>query len=165
MTSIAGIHKPASENVDWITPKFIIDAVGPFDLDPCASPNQPWKCARRNIAPPADGLRAKWTGRVWCNPPYSIMARVWLGRMAAHGSGIALTFARTETAMFFESVWQRAHGVLFLQGRLCFYSSEGTRAEHNSGGPSCLISYSAADNKCLQRCKLPGFFIDLRKMR
>jgi hypothetical protein len=54
----------------WITPKWLIDRLGPFDLDPCA-----------------------------CSP-YGKLATAWLDRLAAHGNGIALVFARTETKMF-----------------------------------------------------------------
>lgn len=32
---------------DWITPKHVIAAVGPFDLDPCACRKQPWPCAEK----------------------------------------------------------------------------------------------------------------------
>jgi len=39
-TSIAGTHSGRAITHDWITPKFIIDALGgaeSFDLDPCQS--------------------------------------------------------------------------------------------------------------------------------
>ena len=42
----------------------------------------------------------------------------WLRRMAQHNDGIALTFARTETALFHETVWERANAVFFFAGRL-----------------------------------------------
>ena len=32
-------HRGASDV--WLTPPEIIDAVGPFDLDPCAAPGEP----------------------------------------------------------------------------------------------------------------------------
>lgn len=45
-----GIHtRPFNGKTnDWITPKWLIDALGPFDLDPCASTRQPWPCAKRS---------------------------------------------------------------------------------------------------------------------
>ncbi len=36
-------------------------------------------------------------------------------KMADHNNGIALSFARTETAWFFESVWGRASAILFIE--------------------------------------------------
>jgi hypothetical protein len=45
--------------------------------------------------------------------------------MKEHGNGIALTFARTETKMFFECVWNGASALLFLKGRLSFLDVSG----------------------------------------
>lgn len=159
--SIAGVHGPKTGSYNWITPKHIIDALGPFDLDPCACAVQPWPCAVKSIVLPHDGLSLAWFGRVWCNPPYSVHATAWLQRMALHGRGTALIFARTETEMFFRGVWHAATSVLFLEGRLFFHYPDGRRAEHNSGGPSCLVAYGQEDSDRLERSTLPGHFVSL----
>lgn len=158
-TSIAGNHSPRAGTHDWITPKFIIDDLGPFDLDPCQSATQPWPCATRGIVLPEDGLAAEWVGRVWCNPPYSTHAALWLEKMARHGSGIALVFARTDTAMFHRHVWGSARSILFLEGRLNFHFPDGRPAPYNSGGPSCLIAYSNEDDARLRTSRLKGFVV------
>ncbi|SDT83842.1 hypothetical protein SAMN04488548_1051, partial [Gordonia westfalica] len=64
---------------------------------------------------------------MWCNPPYSNVWR-WLDRLANHGTGTALIFARTETAGFQAQVWRRATAVLFLEGRLTFHHRDGSKA-------------------------------------
>ncbi len=47
----------------WLTPEFIIEALGPFDLDPCAAPSpRPWPTATNHIELPEDGLAASWCG-------------------------------------------------------------------------------------------------------
>lgn len=160
-TSISGVHSGRAITHDWITPKFIIDALGPFDLDPCQSPTQPWPCAARGIVRPLDGLAEPWEGRVWCNPPYSVHASAWLAKLARHGCGTALIFARTETEMFFAHVWGRASAVLFLEGRLHFHYPDGKRAEANAGGPSCLIAYGESDAEMLAHSGLPGALVDM----
>lgn len=160
--SIAGVHQPRAQTHDWITPKHIIDALGPFDLDPCQCHTQPWPCATRGIVLPEDGLSAEWTGRVWCNPPYNTHAAAWLAKMARHGNGTALIFARTETEMFFRHVWEKATAVLFLEGRLHFHYPDGKRAPHNSGGPSCLVAYGEYDAERLRYSGLAGQFVRLR---
>jgi hypothetical protein len=132
-----------------LTPPDIIKALGPFDLDPCASVDQPWETATIQISPPADGLTIPWylseDGHypfVWCNPPYGPRTWPWLDKMYEHRNGIALIFARTETAGFFREVWRRADSLLFIEGRLFFHHPvTGQRAAHNSGGPSVLIGY------------------------
>ena len=158
-TSIAGVHGPKAGTHDWITPKFIVDALGHFDLDPCQSPTHPWLCASRGIVLPEDGLSHKWFGRVWLNPPYSVHAAAWLRKLSEHGRGTALIFARTGTAMFFAHVWGKAHSIMFLEGRLTFHFPDGKAAPHNSGGPSCLIAYGEDDARLLATSGLKEFIV------
>jgi DNA N-6-adenine-methyltransferase (Dam) len=158
-----GSHQSASMVSDtWLTPPHILDALGGFDLDPCAAPEpRPWPTAARHISLPEDGLSAVWDGRVWMNPPYSSEAVRWLRRMALHGHGTALVFARTETGWFFETVWREASAVLFLEGRLHFHRANGVRAHANAGAPSCLVAYGQRDARILQMAGLKGAFVKL----
>jgi len=100
------------------------------------------------------------------NPPYSSVGE-WMRRLAEHaaagGSGIALVFARTETAWFVESVWKRASGVMFLHGRLFFHRPDGTRGKSNSGGPSCLVAYGDRELSVLRSCGLGGTVVAWRE--
>lgn len=148
----------------WLTPPAILQALGPFDLDPCAAPSpRPWPTAARHIELPEDGLAAEWSGRVWLNPPYGQHAGAWIKRMANHDCGTALLFARTETRMFVEHVWTRATALLFLAGRPHFHRPDGTMAPGNSGGPLVLIAYGAYDAARLAGSGLRGSFIELRQ--
>lgn len=145
----------------WITPKPIIDALGPFDLDPCVADNMPWRTATKSFNRSSNGLQQGWEGRVWLNPPYNREAVKWLNKLADHGNGIALIFARTETSWFFESVWNKATALLFIEGRIYFHKEDGTRARANAGAPSVLIAYGENNAKILQNSKIPGKFIRL----
>jgi hypothetical protein len=126
---------------EWLTPPEILRSLGEFDLDPCSPINRPWPTASRHFTIQDNGLLQQWHGRVWCNPPFGREAVLWMRRMADHGNGIALIPARTETAMFFETVWGMADAVLFLNGRPHFHRVDGTRAKFNSGAPICLVAY------------------------
>jgi hypothetical protein len=121
-----GSHQQTvGDSQSWITPKWIIDALGPFDLDPCAAEPRPWDCARENYTD--RGLERPWSGRVWLNPPFHrYSVGEWVRRLAAHGSGTALLHARTE-AEWFEPIWQNANGILFLADRLHFHYPDGRR--------------------------------------
>lgn len=152
-------HSHRAETTTWLTPPHIIEALGPFDLDPCAAPG--WRTAETHYILPLDGLAQPWRGMVWCNPPYSTEAWKWLDRLAGHGSGIALVFARTETTGFVEQVWNKADAVLFLHGRLHFHHADGTRAKANSGAPSCLVAYGTEAAQRLAKSGLPGTLVDL----
>ncbi len=161
-----GIHtKPNNgQSVDWLTPPVIIKALGRFDLDPCAHPNQPWKTAKRMISPPADGLTYAWKGRVWLNPPYGTDAsHEWLGRMAEHGNGIALIASRTETRWFHEHVWDAASSCLFLYGRLYYHRPDGTRAGGNAGHGLVLVAYGSENTDRLLSSGIAGKPIVLHK--
>ena len=81
-------------------------------------------------------------------------------RLASHGNGIALIFARTETASFFPWVWDHASAVLFFRGRLCFYTKEG-RQGGTAGAPSVLVSYGADNAEALKRSGIDGKLIEL----
>lgn len=139
-----GIHtRPFNgETNDWITPKWLIDALGPFDLDPCASTHQPWPCAARSFTYHDDGLRQPWEGLVWLNPPYGPNVGEWLRKLAAHpAGGVALIAARTETRMFRAEVWGKAEAVLFLASRVTFHRPDGEPGIGNSGHSSILVAY------------------------
>lgn len=131
----------ASSTDNWITPKWIIGRLGPFDLDPCACNPQPWPCATRSLH--ENGLITPWKGFVWLNPPYGRQLGTWLNRLALHNHGIALVFARTETQAFQKNVFPYATLLLFMRGRLTFCMPDGNPhpAGFTSGGPSVLIAY------------------------
>ncbi len=148
-------HQSASAiSVDWLTPPEWIDALGPFDLDPCTPVDMPWVTAERRYSLPCNGLAMPWSGRVWCNPPFGAAAADWLRKCADHGNAIALIPARTETRMFFESVWPRADAVCFVKGRPHFHRVDGTRAPFNSGAPICLVAYGRMNALALDRAGL-----------
>ena len=146
---------------EWLTPPWLIQKLGKFDLDPCSPINPPWSTAARHYSIEDDGLTAPWAGRVWMNPPYSSVGP-WMRRLVQHGNGIALIFSRTDTKAFFECVWDAADAVLFLRGRLKFYHVDGTPAADTAGAPSCLVAYGARNVAALQSSGIPGKLIVLR---
>lgn len=144
----------------WLTPPDLIRALGPFDLDPCAAPYpRPWPTAARHIELPDDGLTVEWQGRVWLNPPYTQSIDNWLRKMAVHKSGIALIFARTETAIWHNYIWPIANSIFFFEGRLWFHHPDGRRGSSNAGAPSALISYSDEDTKVICKANLKGSMV------
>lgn len=158
-----GGHQSAAMKSDtWLTPPEIVAALGKFDLDPCCPPVMPWPTADRMLCERDDGLTADWNGRVWLNPPYSREAVKWLRKLADHGNGTALIFARTETSWFFETIWRAATAVLFLEGRIHFHKADGTRAAANAGAPSCLVAYGEVDATILRECAIDGYFVRIK---
>lgn len=154
-------HKMLSDV--WLTPPFILDALGPFDLDPCACTDRPWDTAKCHFTKEDEGLYREWSGLVWMNPPYGLQAAKWLQKLAYHDNGIALLFARTETKMFSDFVWPFAKGIFFFDGRLFFHQPDGTRASANAGAPSCLIAYGREAEARIITSGLKGVYLPIPK--
>lgn len=150
-------HKGATD--EWFTPKWIIDRLGPFDLDPCTSLFRPWDTAATHYCgEEVDGLSLPWKGRVWLNPPYGPQMGKWVNKLAEHGNGIALIFARTETRAF-QDFSTAAHGILFPAGRYNFCKPHtGEASKSNAGSPSCFIAFGDENWECLETSGIKGFF-------
>lgn len=158
-TSLGTNEKRGGSDI-WLTPRWITQALGPFDLDPCG--RRDWPTADRIIQLPEDGFTADWSGFVWMNPPYS-QAEGWLRRLAEYpDGGIALIFARTETAAFQRWVWGHATALLFLAGRIKFHRPDGSPGL-NAAAPAVLVGYGAEALKRLERAyakrTIPGAFV------
>ena len=155
---------PEYSNV-WLTPPKILEALAPFELDPCACVNRPWDTATKHFTEKENGLKKRWVGRVWLNPPYGEIEK-WMKKLADHGNGIALVYTRTDANWFFDFVWKRANGLLFLRGRVPFLYPDG-KTVGNSIAPSVLVSYDATGTgyrnlNALKHCGLDGKFVRLR---
>jgi hypothetical protein len=140
-----------NESVEWYTPKHIFDALGmEFDMDVC-SPGKgivSWIPAKEHITFEKNGLLSRWSGTVWMNPPYGSDTPVWMHKLAEHGDGIAMVFARTDTAWFHESA-TRACAIMFIAKRVQFVASAqaesyglGAKVKNSgSGAGSMLVAY------------------------
>lgn len=158
-TGMGGHHSAQAGKHEWLTPPELIKALGEFDLDPCSPVNRPWPTAKNHFTIKDDGLSQPWIGRIWLNPPYGPFTGDWLERLADHGNGIALIFARTETDDWHQQVWKRAQAILFLHGRIYFHHVEGHQAQANAGAPSALIAYGQNNVTALQKSGLSGSLV------
>lgn len=151
-----GGHQAAGAVTDeWYTPPSVFEALGlAFDLDPCAPRGGlPWIPARRFLSLDDNGLASTWRGRVWLNPPYGPQTGRWLAKLADHGDGVALVFARTDTT-WFQDVAPRADAVCFVRGRIRFIRADGRAGRYTGGAPSALVGYGPAAAKAVARCGL-----------
>jgi hypothetical protein len=135
-----------SKSVEWYTPPELFEALGVrFDLDPAAPVGGvPWVPADRHYSREDDGLTQPWSGRVWLNPPYGLGIGRWMGRLAEHGDGLALVFARTDM-LWFQRAMNEATAVCFIKDRLNFIPGEGQQREPRpASAPSVLLAYGVS---------------------
>lgn len=153
-----GSHQtPIGKSQAHLTPRWILDPMGPRKTDPCANAVRPWDCAEINYTVADDGLSLPWLGKVWLNPPfhrYQITA--WLRRMAQHNLGMVLTHVRTDTG-WYRIIRESASALFYLDRRVIFLDEFGRpqritnpKSKHfgeiaNSGAPVMLASYGPDD--------------------
>ena len=148
-------------SLEWLTPPDLVKKLGEFDLDPCTPINPPFIHAKKNYNLNDDGLSIEWEGRVYMNPPYGKGMERWMEKLKNHGNGIALIFDRTETKCFFNHIWDDAHAVLFVKGRIKFFNLAG-RQVGTPGAPSVFIAYGEKNALVLKNSGIAGKFILLK---
>jgi hypothetical protein len=128
-------ERPNKGDTDvWLTPLNIIHALGEFDLDPCGEIYH--KTAKTIYT--ENGLKQKWFGRVWLNPPYSNVFR-WLLKMLFHNHGIALVFARMDTE-WCQQILPHCSSIFFPKGRIKFLTPE-LKTKGTAGAASMFLSF------------------------
>ena len=137
-----------------LTPLWIIEKLGAFDLDPCGFHGH--ATARRLISLPTNGLAEPWDGRIWLNPPYSDPTP-WLGKLAAHNNGIALVLASTDTRWFHDFIAKYATGVLFMKGRPRFLRHDFS--EVGLMRATLLAAFGDNNAAILKRAGIGGWFV------
>lgn len=108
----------------WATPQEFFDKLHAqfnFTTDVCASPENA-KC-QTYFTQAEDGLKQKWTGVCWMNPPYGRGIGAWVAK--AHASSIengatvvCLIPSRTDTRWWHDYVMKGE--ITFIRGRLKF---------------------------------------------
>ena len=121
--------KGSTYSDEWYTPSMIIEAarecMGQIDLDPASC-----KAAQRTVKATQyftakdDGLVQPWSGRVWCNPPFSCKA-LWCQRLVEYaGPWIALLPNTGFDARAVQAVIEVVDVILLVARRLAFWQAD-----------------------------------------
>jgi hypothetical protein len=144
----------------WLTPKAWIDALGPFDLDPCTPPKMPWKTAKRMLTVKDDGLATPWPQEdfVFHNPPYGRGQEKWMKKAAEHGNGITLILNRADTQWFQTYVLKHSAvtALLFVEGRVKFAKVDGSPSNLSCPVPAMLVAYGEKAAARLREARRKG---------
>lgn len=127
----------SSESEVWETPKDLFDKLDTefhFDIDVCALPFNA-KCTTF-FTPDQDGLKQKWEGVCWMNPPYGRKIGAWMRKaLEAKTTVVCLVPARTDTKWWHEYA-MKASEIRFVKGRLKFGDSK-----NSAPFPSAIIIF------------------------
>lgn len=145
---------------EWYTPKWIIDRLGPFSLDPCSPAIRPFDTAIRHFTKDEDGLIQPWKGRIWLNPPYSHpLLEQFIKKMAEHNNGIALLVNRQDNVIWQEVIFPTAASMIFMRHRVKFIHPEGKKSSPFTG--SCLVAWGQKNDDILRNCGIEGKYVCL----
>lgn len=129
----------SSESTLWSTPQDFFDkynAIYDFDIDVCASSANA-KCDRY-FDKELDGLKQKWEGVCWCNPPYGRQIGDWLKKAyesSMQGATVVcLVPSRTDTKWWHS--YAMKGDIEFIKGRLKFGTSK-----NSAPFPSAIIVF------------------------
>lgn len=152
-------ERSSNSTDEWYTPKEIIDALGEFDLDPCAPMHPLWPTAKSCTTSRTMVLYKIGGGRIWLNPPYS-KPLMWqfVEKLAEHGNGIALLFNRCDSNKFQDIIFKKATGMMFLRNRIKFFRPDGTRGD-SPGCGSILIAFGEDNAEILRTCDIAGKYV------
>lgn len=136
------------------TPKYIIDALGPFDLDPCAGESTKIGAVNWWDGRGENGLANDWFGFVWCNPPFSQKEK-WAEKIIDHGNGI-LILPERGSAPWFGPLAESA-GCYFVMGKKINFI--GGPSSNNLG--SVLFPFGIEAAERIRESGLPGHFVQV----
>lgn len=133
----------SSESEVWETPKDLFDKLDTefhFDIDVCALPSNA-KCTTF-FTPEQDGLKQKWEGVCWMNPPYGRKIGAWMRKaLEAKTTVVCLVPARTDTKWWHDYA-MKASEIRFVKGRLKFGDSK-----NSAPFPSAIIVFREKNNE------------------
>jgi phage N-6-adenine-methyltransferase len=132
---------------DWATPQLLFNELNNiynFTLDVAASSQnhktEEWFGLDHPIENRRDGLKKRWYGNVWCNPPYGRVIQDWVSKAYAYqGLSVLLLPSRTDTRWFHDYCYPNDRvKIKFLKGRLKFNDGKNP-----APFPSMLVIYRA----------------------
>ena len=130
----------SSATEEWPTPRQFFDVLNAefrFTLDPCATVDN--AKAAQYFTRADDGLRQRWSGSVFVNPPYGREISKWLAKAyrERHRCSVIVCLipSRTDTKYWHEFV-MHASELRFVRGRLRF---EG--GQHSAPFPSVVVVF------------------------
>ena len=152
---------------EWYTPQWIIEKLGPFDLDPCSPEHRPFDTAIVHMTKQQDGLAMSWGSpsevRVWLNPPYSRpLVEQFVKKMSEHNNGIALLVNRQDNVMWQEVIFPTAASMSFMRYRVRFIRPDGSAGQPFFG--SCLVAWGKHNDQILRQCGIEGKYVVLNRL-
>lgn len=147
---------------EWYTPQWLIDTLGPFDLDPCSAVSPLFQTATETYNKEQDGLTKEWDKNkvIWLNPPYSSkLINAFVKKLSEHNNGIAILVNRTDNLLFQEIIFPKAKSMLFMRRRVKFLNPNGESRTPMFG--SVLVAFGDECDRRLRESNIEGKYVIL----
>ena len=157
-------RNPVVSSDEWYTPKWVIEELGPFDLDPCAPMEPLYEIAPLSFNKQQDGLEQEWPSDalVFMNPPYSrSLLRPFVEKLAEHDNGVALLKNQVDNLLFQEVIFPKAKSMLFMRHRIKFIQPGGATGSPFFG--SVLVAFGYEASRRLHGCNIQGKLVELNR--
>lgn len=143
------ILKTPKGSDDRYTPKWVFDKLKlRFNLDVAApiggAANVPCK---RFYTINDDGLSSKWSGLVWCNPPYS-NPTPWIKKFREHGNGVALI--PTSNGRWFHDLYHDSNVIMRPIPKMQFEMPDGSTMPGNTPFVCWLVGIGERGRNAVQ---------------
>ena len=120
-----------------------------FDLDVAAPQGGvPWIPALRYLTKIDNALTQSWTGRIWMNPPFSLISK-FAPKFQEHAHGIALV--PTSTGKWMHELWNDERTAWTRLNKPRFIRPDGTQWERHMPTVLWLVAYGQDCQEALSR--------------
>jgi len=130
------------------TPPWVFEKLGvKFAMDVCAPLGGVPHIPAKHVLTVAEcGLRTRWRGRVWMNPPFSEVTP-WMQKFISHGNGIALVpFSKSP---WFDNAWRNPKVAFVAAPSTLKFLKHGKN--YSIFMPTCFIAIGVNNITALER--------------
>lgn len=162
MTTNIKSSTPVNERDTWRTPIYIFEyackIIGGIDFDTaCNFDNSLAKPIFESIDS-MDALHCKWSGKCWCNPPYSNI-KPWIKKAIESDAITVMLIPSPNGESYYSELIANSHEIA-IQGRISFIGEDGNPKNGNTRGSSLFIinGYAKGSRSIINRTNMDLYY-------
>lgn len=141
MQQFLNTNTPVKERDSWRTPEYVFnfanDLLNGIDFDSACTVENALSVPIWRDETHRDALLSEWTGKIWCNPPYSNI-KPWIDKAIQSKAKVAMLIPSPNGESYFEPLLNYSHEIAII-GRLAFIDHDGKERTGNNRGSSIFL--------------------------